>query len=309
MDASGLSTQIAADAKALAALKVQASQDPKAGLKGAARQFETLFLQMVLKSMRDATPQEGMLDSDQSRLYQELLDQQLAQTLAARGATGLAGLIERQLAPGAAAASTGSGPVPGPQSRFGLETLRGAARQLLGEPASAQTATTGEAAADGAGPTRAQREFVSRVWPHAAEAAKATGIPAQFIVAQAALETGWGRAEIRTPDGRPSHNLFNIKAGRGWTGEVAEVATTEYAGGAVQRQVERFRAYRSYAEAFADYANLLGASPRYAGVIGQQDGEAFARALQQSGYATDPMYAQKLLRVIGSATLKQAAAG
>jgi flagellar protein FlgJ len=309
MDATGLSAQLAIDAKALTTLKAQANQDSKAALKGAARQFETLFLQMVLKSMRDAIPQEGMLDSDQTKLYQELLDQQLAQTLAARGATGLAALIERRLAPAAAGAPAGSDVAPGPQSRFGLETLRGAARQILGAGSANRPTESGEAGVETGATTRAQRDFVSRIWPYAVEASRITGIPTQFIVAQAALETGWGRAEVRTADGKPSYNLFNIKAGRGWTGLVAQVQATEYAGGTAQRQVERFRAYRSYAEAFADYASLLGGSPRYAAVIGQQDGQAFARALQESGYATDPMYAQKLLRIIASPTLKQVVTG
>jgi flagellar protein FlgJ len=150
--------------------------------------------------------------------------------------------------------------------------------------------------------TPAARDFVARVWPDAVEASRATGIPAQFMVAQAALETGWGRAEPRLADGRPSHNLFGIKAGRSWNGAVAEAATTEYVDGVAQRQTERFRAYGSYTESFRDYAKLLTSSPRYAGVVGTQSPTAFAHGLQRAGYATDPQYADKLTRIIAGLT-------
>ena len=127
--------------------------------------------------------------------------------------------------------------------------------------------------------------------------------------AQAALETGWGKSELRFTDGKPTYNLFGIKAGRSWNGAVAEATTTEYVNGAAQKTVERFRAYSSYAEAFRDYANLLASNPRYAGVLNQQDAAGFARGLQQAGYATDPMYAAKLERIIGGPTLRAGLAG
>jgi len=314
VDTGSISSQLAVDAGALNALKRQAKDDPRAGLSQAAQQFEAVFLQMVLKAMRDATPQDGVLDSDQGRLYQNMFDQQLAQTLAARGSTGLAAMIEKQLAktlpPPLAAAGNGlpaTEPMSVPDTRFSLDTLRNAARQLIeGAPVAAGAAPGAAQVKSG---QDAPREFVSRVWPHAQEASRATGIPGHFIVAQAALESGWGRGEIRLADGSTSFNLFNVKAGKGWTGETVDVTTTEYVNGTAQKQVERFRAYRSYAEAFADYANLLKSNPRYANVIGQQDGVGFARALQQAGYATDPMYAAKLARVIGSVSLRQGLSG
>jgi flagellar protein FlgJ len=153
------------------------------------------------------------------------------------------------------------------------------------------------------------REFVNRLWPHAGEASQATGIPAHFMIAQAALETGWGRSELRFSDGTPTYNLFGIKAGRNWQGAVAESTTTEYVNGVAQRSVERFRAYASYAEAFRDYANLLASNPRYAEVLNQQDAAGFARSLQRAGYATDPMYAAKLERIIGGAALRNGMTG
>lgn len=315
---SSIDSQFALDIGKLAALRRQSREDPKAGLRQAAQQFEAVFMQMVLKAMRDATPQNGPFDTEQTKVYQSMLDQQLTTTLAARGATGLASMIERQLGKGLPRSGAGDPAAmrspqaevalatdKGNDSRFALETLRNAGRQLAaGAPVAAPK---GDADAGGAAST--SREFVRRVWIPAWEASRQTGIPAHFMVAQAALETGWGKSEIRLADGRPSYNLFNIKAGRSWTGATVDSLTTEYVNGVAQKQVERFRAYGSYAEAFADYAKLIRGSPRYAAVVGEQDPVQFARSLQQAGYATDPMYAQKLARIIGSETLRQGLAG
>lgn len=288
-----ISGQLAADVNGLAQIKRQAREDPRAALKGAAQQFEAVFLQMVLKSMRDASPKEGLFDSEQSRLYQSMLDQQLAQTMSARGSTGLAALIERQLARGLPPLAPGAAATEGaPPPR--LQPLQPTLQAPAAQPAPADAAAIPAPA----------RDFVNRLWPHANEASRATGIPAHFMIAQAALETGWGRAELRFADGTPTYNLFGIKAGRNWQGAVAEATTTEYANGVAQRSVERFRAYSSYAEAFRDYASLLTSNPRYAAVVNQQDAAGFARGLQQAGYATDPMYAAKLERIIGGQALR-----
>lgn len=246
------------DQSALANIKRQAKSNDPAALKAAAQQFEALFLQMVLKSMRDATPKEGLFDSDQSRLYESLLDQQMSQVMAAKGGTGLAKIIESQLSRNATPATTEAG---------------------------------GDATVGG---------FVEKMMPHAIEASRTSGIPARFIVGQAALETGWGRAEPRGADGRPSHNVFGIKAGGNWNGPTVEATTTEVVDGVAQKRVERFRAYSSYAEAFQDYANLLTSNPRYAAVAGSGDAAGFSQGLARAGYATDPAYAEKLTRVINS---------
>ena len=145
----------------------------------------------------------------------------------------------------------------------------------------------------------APKAFVDRMLPHALEAEQATGIPARFILAQAALESGWGQREIRGVDGAPSFNLFGIKANGGWTGATVDAVTTEYLGGVPRKSTEKFRAYSSYAEAFRDYASMLARSPRYAGVLAAaKDAAGFAQGLQAAGYATDPLYAEKLTRVI-----------
>jgi flagellar protein FlgJ len=147
------------------------------------------------------------------------------------------------------------------------------------------------------------------MWPHAVEAARSLGVPPHFLVAHAALETGWGRHEPRLADGSPSFNLFGVKAGRRWQGSTADAMTTEFINGVGTSSRERFRAYGSYGESFRDYAALLAGNPRFASVLGATDGTEFARKLQQTGYATDPMYADKLARIIHGTTLRQALFG
>ncbi|PKO33461.1 MAG: flagellar assembly peptidoglycan hydrolase FlgJ [Betaproteobacteria bacterium HGW-Betaproteobacteria-7] len=300
-------------------LRGQFAKNPQEGLKAAAQQFEQMFLQMVMKSMRDTVPQDGMLNSEQSRFYTSLLDQQMAQNLASsNNGVGFARLIEQQLgrtvgngqelaAPGEAANAAGN-PLP-------LTTVDSRHLRHSPIPGGLPTSAAYAAQARAAAPTSnsevpaTARDFANRVWPHAVEASRSTGIPPQFLVAHSALESGWGRSEIRHADGSPSHNLFGIKAGKGWTGATVEATTTEYVNGQPQQVIERFRAYASYEESFRDYAALLRDSSRYSSVIGSQDGTEFARRLQQAGYATDPMYADKLARIINGPTLRQALIG
>lgn len=308
------------DVKSSQDLRTQFQKDPQQGLKAAAQQFETLFLQMVLKSMRDATPQDGMLDSDSSRFYTGLLDQQMAQNIATTGkGLGFAQLIEQQLgrnmtAPAAAGESSEATANPAGNA-LPLATPDGRHlqhRTVLGNlPSSAAYVTPAQNSGAASAPDvpASAKDFVNRVWPHAVEASRSTGIAPQFLVAHSALESGWGRAEIRSADGSPSYNLFGIKAGKNWTGATVDATTTEYVNGQPQQSVERFRAYASYEEAFRDYASLLRSNPRYSGVIGSQSGTEFARGLQQAGYATDPMYAEKLSRIINGPTLRQALIG
>lgn len=307
------------DVKSAQDLRSQFAKDPQEGLKVASQQFETLFLQMVMKSMRDTVPQDGLLNSEQSRFYTGMLDQQMAQNLSSSGkGIGFAKLIEQQLgkrvtngselaAPGEAANTAGNA--------LPLATSDG--RHLQYKTVLSTLPTSAAYAASSAAPSAAAsadvpasaKEFVNRVWPHAVEASRSTGVPPQFLVAHSALESGWGKSEIRRTDGTSSHNLFGVKAGKSWTGATVEATTTEYVDGRPQQVVERFRAYASYEEGFRDYANLLRSNSRYSDVIGSQDGTEFARRLQQAGYATDPMYADKLSRIINGPTLRQALIG
>ncbi len=331
-------------------------------LRAAAKQFEALFLQMVMKSMRDATPASSLMDSEQTKMYQSLLDQQMALNMSQARGTGLSEVIFRQLggkdAPAAAvdgqagAGAAGNAGIGGAgNSGFDLanvvrrpaipavrarELEASAVAALAGLPDTARVPGMGagvgtgsfsaasiyekaalearlneavRSARDASGAvSQPARDFVAEVWPHAVEASRKTGIPPQFMVAQAALETGWGQKQLRNPDGSPSHNLFNIKAGSAWKGDTVAREVTEYANGQAYTEPARFRAYGSYAESFRDYASLMTRSPRYADVLGQTDPAGFARSLQDAGYATDPMYADKLTRIIGGNTLRNALA-
>lgn len=318
--------RLALDVKGTQDLREQFKKDPQGGLQSAAKQFEAMFLQMVMKSMRDATPQDGLLASDQSRFYTSMLDQQLAQNMANGQGIGFARLIEQQLgrslqaeavaSPESSADAASNLPPAANRAGNALPLTASDLRHLQSVQAYRNQApsavTAGQAAApvssaDAAAPSA--KDFVSQVWPHAVEASRATGIPPQFLVAQAALESGWGKSEIRRADGSGTFNLFGIKAGKNWNGGVAEAQTTEYVDGQAQRVTEKFRTYGSYAEAFRDYASLLRNNPRYGNVVGSQDGTEFAKRLQQAGYATDPAYADKLARIINGPVLRQALIG
>ncbi|MFA9438692.1 flagellar assembly peptidoglycan hydrolase FlgJ [Uliginosibacterium sp. sgz301328] len=279
------------DPNSLTALKRMSKDNSPAAIRSAAQQFEALFLQNMLKSMRDATVTSDATGSETTRFYQGLYDQQLAAMMAQRGGIGLADMMEKQMGAQAAAA----------QNAAATSTTTAANVPLSLDAARAAAA---HAASGDKVPTTPQA-FVDATWPQAAKAAQSLGVPAHFLIAQAALETGWGKSQIRNKDGTPSYNLFNIKAGSNWTGKVVEARTVEYENGQRKVRVERFRAYDSYEQAFQDYADLVGNSPRYAKVAGKTDGHAFARALQEGGYATDPSYADKLARVINGNALRQ----
>ncbi len=287
------------DARSVDALRAGAARDPKAAVREAAKQFEALFMQQLLKSMRQASLGSGMLDNEGSKLGTEMLDTQFAARM-----TGLPGGLSDLIARHLARQMDGAEPdAEGPDDDAPLPAAAGA-------PARPE-ATAGRLSGVQAG-------FVRR-HSAAAQAAQAeSGIPASFMLAQAAHETGWGRHPIRHADGSSAHNLFGIKAGANWTGPVAEATTTEVIDGEARKVKAKFRAYASEAESFRDYARLIQDTPRYRGALAQaragdasaQAGttdagaaERFARELQRAGYATDPLYAQKLTRTI-NATLQ-----
>ncbi|WP_428417258.1 flagellar assembly peptidoglycan hydrolase FlgJ [Methylibium sp.] len=272
-----MKSTVGLDANALRSLQANASADPRAAIKETAKQFEALFMQQLMKSMRQATMSSGMLDNSGTQMGTELLDTQFAQKL-----TGLPGGLSAQIA-------------------------RQLEQQLNGKVAAATAPAAQAAGAAGTqvwnrlpGASRAQ-DFVARHNTAAEQAEAETGIPAAFILSQAAHESGWGQREIKNADGSSSHNVFGIKAGASWKGAVAEVTTTEYVNGQPQKVKAKFRAYATPEEAFRDYANLIKNSPRYAKVV-EQGGTAqgFAVNLQRAGYATDPAYAAKLGRVINT---------
>ena len=287
---------LAIDTQALGQLRMQAKHTPDQALKAAAQQFESVFLNMMLKSMRDATPQDGATDSEQTRMFTGMMDQQLAQSMSSGRGIGLADMLVKQLRHTGLTAPSALNP----QSST-LHSETGALAPLFRGNAilNPQSSVLSPQSVPSAYNATTQQNFVSQMLPHALQASGASGVPPELILGQAALESGWGKRQILLADGSNSHNLFGIKATAGWHGKVAEVMTTEYKNGVASKQVEKFRAYSSYDEAFKDYAGMLSSNPRYASVMQQSGSPAgMARALQGSGYATDPKYAEKLVSVM-----------
>jgi flagellar protein FlgJ len=326
INSNDLTGKLALDANNLSALRQSAKQNSPEAIKAAAKQFEALFMNMVMKSMRDATPQDGMFDSEQTKMYTSMLDQQISQTLANRG-VGLADALVRQLsnnkggAPlvtdkdaqtGTEADAIQSSGKANPTRQAQIAAFQEQMRMQL-DDASADSGIPSQflVPATPFDPVQAAqfsksnakqahvRAFEDRLASSAEEASRMSGIPAKFMLGQAALESGWGKHEIKNADGTPSHNLFGIKASAGWKGKVVQAATTEYVNGVPKTKIEKFRAYDSYADAFKDYASLLSKNPRYENVIASaKDAVGFAKGLQRAGYATDPNYAAKLTRIL-----------
>jgi peptidoglycan hydrolase FlgJ len=269
---------------AAGALRARAAGNPKAAIQAAAKQFEAMFMQQLMKSMRESSLGVGMLENGGTQMGTEMLDTQYANQMTGLPG-GLADVIARQLERQMGATAATPAAVP--------------AASAAGAPAAGQIATL----------KPNQHEFLRLHTEAAAGASAETGIPAAFMVAQAAHESGWGRREIRNADGSSSHNLFGIKAGAAWRGPVAEVVTTEVIDGQPRKVMAKFRAYASYDESFRDYAKLMKENPRYAGVVAAgNDAQGFAQGLQRAGYATDPAYADKLTRVINTTLRMQRAA-
>jgi flagellar protein FlgJ len=279
---SNAANNLALDANNLTDLRVAAKKNSPEALKATAKQFEALFVNMMMKSMRDATPQDGPMDSDQSKLFTSMLDQQMSEKIANRG-IGLADVLVRQM-------------TNNPNGRGGQKIAEKSIEPVTTSRSPTSINASGAGAKSQAPHVKAFQEAMSS---HAEEASRATGIPAKFMLGQAALESGWGKHEIKAADGSTSHNLFGIKATSGWTGKVVEAPTTEYINGVPQTVKQKFRAYDSYADAFHDYAHMLAKNPRYGNVIsGSHDAASFAQGLQKAGYATDPHYATKLSNII-----------
>jgi len=281
---SSISNALAADAGALGKLKMQAGQGTPEAIKEAAKQFESLFMRELIKSMREATMKSGMLDNPGSGLGTDLLDQQFAVQMSGKPG-GLSDLIAAQLTR-QMGGSVPEGLKPESLTTPSVSSLR-SATSLAAYKANAPKATD------------SQTNFVARHTDAAVRIEQETGIPASYMVGQAGHETGWGQREIRMRGGKSANNLFGIKADSSWKGKVAEITTTEYVNGVAEKRVAKFRAYESADESFRDYARLITQSPRYAKVTQQTSSAmAFATSLQKAGYATDPNYAAKLSRAI-----------
>ena len=294
------------DPRALDALKRDAKvgTDPPSTRK-VAQQFESMFLSMMLKNMRASLPNSDPLANDASKMATEMYDQQLAQNIASKGkGIGLAEALIAQIE-----RSQGKTPTTHTKSTGGMSgvgaTLSNALDRARSTVKAASTTIEAALGLDGSSSTTASstgnvhRDFVDRFKDAAKAAAEATGLPSKILLGQAALESGWGRHEVRDAQGTGSFNLFGIKAGGSWTGPTVDAITTEVVNGVAQKVVQKFRAYASYAESFTDYAKLVTNNPRYEKAVQASDDVVkFAKEMGRSGYATDPSYGSKLAQVL-----------
>ena len=316
-------TSFALDTSKLEALKSRTSGRPNENVKAVAQQFEALFIGMMLKSMRDAIPKNDDVNSDTTKTYQSMLDQQLAQALTSHGGLGIAAMIEKQLSiqknsvspqvskPESLDHVTDTKTVTQPAAKADrmISGLTSVVSQKLNNMFNSSQKGSNSEINDtqihqySSTPGQSTKEMVNQfkdIMTNAADAASRTsGIPSVFIMAQAALESGWGKSEVIDVRGNKSYNLFGIKATGTWKGKIAESLTTEFINGEQTKVIAKFRAYESYAESFADFAQLITHSSRYRPLVQHlQDPVSYGQAMQDAGYATDPDYAKKLSKVI-----------
>ena len=262
-----------ADFNGLEGLKKGAKADDPKAIRAAAQQFESLFTNMMLKSMREAKLGQGLGDTQESDLYQDVYDQQLSLKMAQGKGIGLADMLVQQL------------------------TRNSAAKAAAGSasPAAASNAD--------------RISFVKSLEPYAEHAASQLGVSSDTLIAQAALETGWGQHVPASSNGSSSFNLFGIKAGGGWNGDAVSAQTTEYSLGSSSSISQPFRAYSSVQQGVNDYVTLLQRSSHYQRALGTGDDvSAFGSALARGGYATDPVYVQKLQATAASVKALRSAA-
>jgi flagellar protein FlgJ len=280
------------DLNGLSALKKD-PQSPQT-LHAVSQQVDAMFMQMMLKSMREASTDQSDPESNAMGMYQDMFDKQVSLNLSQHGGLGLGAALFRQAGSASGHPATTPGSLP--------------ARVAPATTASAAAGGTGASAA-AVGAPATPGEFVSRVLPAIRAAATALGVSPLGLLAQAALETGWGRRMPRTASGTSSLNLFGIKADQGWDGARAGAATLEYSGGVATPRHTAFRAYGTLEQSVSDYANLLGTSPRYRGAVGAGSSPAaYVEHIAKAGYASDPEYADKLHRVLNSHVFRQAVA-
>ena len=324
------------DFNQFAGLRAAAEKNDPAVIREVAGQFEALFVQSMLKSMRDASMGDPIFgDNNQMDMYQGMMDQQLSLEMASGKGIGLADMLVRQLggtetgAPPSRAGeyslshlpksySAPPGDTHGDKSFSLANVARVTSSSARLQPDSANhLPSPGEPQPDTAEPLQSPvlhkpqptwsdpESFARDIWPHAERAGRKLGVAPEAIVAQAALETGWGAHVMPDQRGDSSYNLFGIKASGGWQGEQVARRTLEFKDGVPRPQHAQFRAYDDVAATFADYADFLIDNPRYGAVSGHgNDVAGFANALQSAGYATDPKYADKITRVVNSPTMK-----
>lgn len=285
------------DLQSLNGLKRELTDSPEKGLRQVTQQLEATFVQMMLKSMRDALPQDGLFSSDQTRMLTSMYDQQIAQDLSQKG-LGFGEMMYNQLK-----MQGNTSPLEQPMKPFSMEDrlIDSLPNQAMAQIVRRFT-PLGDALSSPMQKVKSlslnSQNFISQLIEPAKAASQKSGISHLLVLAQAALESGWGRREILTAEGKSSHNLFGIKAGKNWQGPTTNIMTTEVINGKSIKMRDDFRVYGSYEEAIADYINLLTENPRYRDVKHAQSPEVAARRLHQAGYATDPNYSDKLISLI-----------
>lgn len=296
MGASTMTADVYNDFNGLAQLRAKASgnkADEQQALTEVARQFETVFLKMMLKSMRDTVPESELVNSDKSRFYESMYDDQISLDLSKRGHLGLADMIVQQLGEPSTTKSVTDPNRLADYRRASITPIKGALQDTKLIEQNPKTIKSPE-------------EFISKLWPQAQQAAQELGVDAKVLLAQSALETGWGKHVIHDKQGQNSHNLFGIKASHNWQGKTVSVQTVEYESGVASKRQALFRAYDSYEESFNDYVGFLKQNPRYQEALLKNDSnEGFVRGLQKAGYATDPAYATKILSILERDTFSQ----
>ncbi|GIU43538.1 flagellar assembly peptidoglycan hydrolase FlgJ [Shewanella colwelliana] len=303
------------DIGGLDSLRAKAQKDDQAALKEVAQQFEGIFVQMLMKSMRDANAvfeSDSPMNSQYTKFYEQMHDQQMSVNLSDKGMLGLADLMVQQLSPETSAMTPASvlrGNIP---NTSGVNMMSPSLDQLTmakrAEPRANHViddVMSGKVLPSQASNKgfESREAFITALYPHAQEAAKAIGTTPEVLIAQSALETGWGQKMIRRADGEPSNNLFNIKADRRWQGDKAGVSTLEFEQGVAVKQRADFRVYEDFKQSFDDFVSFIKEGPRYQEAVKQAaNPERFIKGLQDAGYATDPKYADKVMKVLQSVT-------
>ncbi|MEM6998535.1 MAG: flagellar assembly peptidoglycan hydrolase FlgJ [Pseudomonadota bacterium] len=261
----------------LAKLRLAAKENSPEALKEVAEQFEAMFLQMLLKQMRDANLGDGLFDSDQTRFYQDMMDKEVAFLMSEKRGVGIADSMIRQL------------------QHLMNSDQKGRQEKALDSITTNIFSHQQQSYAKFKSP----QDYINTMRPFAEKAATKLGVPAHVLIAQSALETGWGQKVIRQPDGSSSHNLFGIKADARWQGNTVRIGSLEYRDGIPMMEHSNFRAYDSFEQSFNDYVEFIQSNERYQKALNTSgNGAEYIQSLQQAGYATDPHYAEKVIDII-----------
>lgn len=300
------------DFQSLAHLKKGAREQSPEAIKKVAKQFEALFVKMMLKSMRDTVPENELFGSKAEKMYQDMYDKQLSAEISNGRGIGLANVIERQLG---GKPETGisdkriedyiNNPLPVTPYSKSAVTVSRLRNDFIEGSSGIPTKQATQVNDSDDNLWNSTQDFIEDLWPHALRASEKLGVDAEVLMAQSALETGWGKHLPVKADGSNSFNLFGIKADQRWDGDKVEITTREFRYGVMQHEKAEFRSYDSVSQAFEDYANFIIDNPRYQKALERgYDASAYTRELQKAGYATDPEYASKINRIRGSEELQ-----